>query len=85
MVNGRIYVGLTQRTAFVRFTEHLYSAGALARQQRAGVKPDLKLDTPLYRDMVRVGWRNFGVVILQKVAGGFRPGNKRNGYMGARF
>ena len=39
MVNGRIYVGLTQRTAFVRFTEHLYSAGALARQQRAGINP----------------------------------------------
>ena len=57
MVNGRIYVGLTQRNAFVRFTEHLYSAGALALQQRAGVKPDLKLDTPLYRDMVWVAWQ----------------------------
>jgi hypothetical protein len=68
-VNHKVYVGLTRRTAAVRFKEHLRSARLLGRQQRGGVHPDHKVNSPLYRDMVKLGWRNFGLFVLQKVPG----------------
>ena len=74
-VNRKVYVGLTRRTATERsterFKEHLRTARQLDRQRRAGVRPDHNVNTPLYRDMVSVVVRNFGLFVLEKIPGRF--------------